>query len=99
MSVISPQRVASTRWAAGSGKGRPGFTASLRSRHGFNLPSASLSGETDHSANRLRSKSSRARGLDAFAFEDTRARSRNKDGKNVLDATTAFKTVACLNVT
>src|SRR5258705_12413828 len=40
-----------------------------------------------------------SRGLEAFAFEGTRARSRNKDGKNVLDAITAFKTVACLNVT
>ena len=39
------------------------------------------------------------RGLEAFAFEGTRARSRNKDDKNVPDATTAFKTVACLNVT
>jgi hypothetical protein len=38
-------------------------------------------------------------GLKAFTFEGTRARSRNKDGKNVPDATTAFKTVACLNVT
>jgi hypothetical protein len=37
--------------------------------------------------------------LEAFAFEGTLARSRNKDGKNVPDATTAFKTVACLNVT
>jgi hypothetical protein len=37
--------------------------------------------------------------LEAFAFEGTRARSRNKDGKNVPDATKAFKTVACLNVT
>jgi hypothetical protein len=37
--------------------------------------------------------------LEAFAFEGTRARSRNKDGKNVAEATTAFKTVACLNVT
>src|SRR5882757_8736730 len=32
-------------------------------------------------------------------FEGTRAHSRNKDGKNVLDAITAFKTVGCLNVT
>ena len=39
------------------------------------------------------------RGLQALAFEDTRARSRNEDGKNVLDATKAFKTVACLSVT
>ena len=38
-------------------------------------------------------------GLEAFAFEGTRARSRNKDGKNVPDATKAFKTVACLKVT
>ena len=37
--------------------------------------------------------------MEAFAFEGTRARSRNKDGKNVPDATTAFKTAACLNVT
>jgi hypothetical protein len=36
---------------------------------------------------------------EAFAFAGTPARSRNKDGMNVLDATTAFKTVACLNVT
>jgi hypothetical protein len=56
-------------------------------------------GHLDHSANRLRSKSSRVPGLEAFAFEGTRARSRNKDGKNVPNATTAFKTVACLNVT
>jgi hypothetical protein len=41
----------------------------------------------------------RVPGLEAFAFEGTRARSRNKDGKNVPNATTAFKTVACLNVT
>ena len=40
-----------------------------------------------------------SRGLEAFSFEGTRARSRNKDDKNVPDATTAFKTVACLNVT
>src|SRR5258708_40365258 len=40
-----------------------------------------------------------SRGLEAFVFEGTRPRSRNKDGKNVPDATTAFKTVACLNVT
>jgi hypothetical protein len=32
-------------------------------------------------------------------LEGTRARSRNKDSKNVPDATTSFKTVACLNVT
>jgi hypothetical protein len=56
-------------------------------------------GHLDHSANRLRSKSSRVPGLGAFAFEGARARSRNKDGKNVPNATTAFKTVACLNVT
>jgi hypothetical protein len=37
--------------------------------------------------------------LEAFAFEGTWARSRNKDGKNVPDAAIAFKTVACLNVT
>ena len=50
-------------------------------------------GHLDHSANRLRPKSSRVPGTwEAFAFEGTRARSRNKDGKNVLDATTAFKT-------
>jgi hypothetical protein len=36
--------------------------------------------------------------LEEFAFERTRAHSRHKDGKNVPDATTAFKT-ACLNVT
>ena len=40
-----------------------------------------------------------SRGLEAFSFEGTRARSRNKDDKNVPDATTSFKTVACLNVT
>ena len=33
-----------------------------------------------------------SRGLEPFAFEGTRARSRNKDGENVQDATTAFKT-------
>jgi hypothetical protein len=32
--------------------------------------------------------------LEAFAFEGTLARSRNKDGKNVPDATKAFKTAA-----
>ena len=37
--------------------------------------------------------------MEAFAFEGTWARSRNKDGKNVPDAAIAFKTVACLNVT
>ena len=40
-----------------------------------------------------------SQGLEPFAFEGTRARSRNRDGKNVPDATKAFKTVACLNVT
>jgi hypothetical protein len=35
--------------------------------------------------------------LEAFAFEGTRARSRNKDGKNVPNATTAFKTAALNN--
>jgi len=39
------------------------------------------------------------RGLQALALEGTRVRSRNEDGKNVPDATKAFKTVACLNVT
>jgi hypothetical protein len=37
--------------------------------------------------------------LDAVAFEGARARSRNKEGKNVPDATKAFKTVACLSLT
>jgi hypothetical protein len=34
-----------------------------------------------------------------FAFEDTRARSRNKDGKIVPGTTKTFKTAAYLNVT
>jgi len=37
--------------------------------------------------------------LEAFAFDGTRARSRNKDGMKVPDATKVFKTLGCLNAT
>src|SRR5216684_4170565 len=42
-------------------------------------------GHLDHSANRLRSKSSRVPGLGGVCCRRRRARSRNKDGKNVQD--------------